>query len=72
MHLISIILPYYNKKEYIKQTLLSIFNQTYKNFEVIIIYDQKDLKFTKIKKILAQVILGTKVLNLAKENTYVF
>jgi teichuronic acid biosynthesis glycosyltransferase TuaG len=53
MHLISIILPYYNKKEYIKQTLLSIFNQTYKNFEVIIIYDQKDLKdFYYIKKII--------------------
>jgi teichuronic acid biosynthesis glycosyltransferase TuaG len=43
MHLVSIILPYFKKKEFIKSTLLSIFNQSYKNFEVLIIYDDLDL-----------------------------
>ena len=33
---ISIVIPSYNKDKYIKKTLDSIFNQTYKNLEVII------------------------------------
>ncbi len=35
----SIIIPNYNKEEYIKECLDSIFNQTYKNVEVIVIDD---------------------------------
>ena len=35
----SIIIPNYNKGQYIEDTLNSIFNQTYKNFEVILIDD---------------------------------
>lgn len=33
---ISIVVPSYNKKQYIRRTLDSIFSQSYKNFEVII------------------------------------
>ena len=35
----SIIVPVYNVEDYITKCLASIFNQTYKNFEVIIIDD---------------------------------
>ena len=35
----SIIIPNYNKEKYIKECLDSIFNQTYKNYEVILIDD---------------------------------
>lgn len=42
MDLISIIVTYYNKFEFIKDTLESISSQSYKNFEVLIIYDQKN------------------------------
>ena len=42
MHLITIIIPYFKKKKFIKETLLSVLNQTYKNFEVIIVYDDLD------------------------------
>ena len=35
----SIIIPNYNKEEYVADTLDSIFNQTYKNFELIIVDD---------------------------------
>lgn len=35
----SIIIPYYNKKKFIKQCLKSIVNQSYKDFEIIIIDD---------------------------------
>ena len=42
MKLISIIIPYYKKKRYIKLTLQSILRQKYKNFEILIIYDDAD------------------------------
>ena len=48
MSTVSIILPYYKKREFIKETLNSIINQSYKDFEVIIIYDDEsaeDLDF---------------------------
>ena len=42
MDLISIIIPYYKNKEFIGETLNSIKKQSYKNFEIIIIYDDED------------------------------
>ena len=48
--LVSVIIPYYRKINYIKQTLDSVLKQSFKNFEVIIIYDDNDkqeLKFLK-------------------------
>ena len=53
---ISIIIPYYKKKKYIGQTINSIIKQSYKNFELILIYDdpdKSDLEY--IKKILKNV-----------------
>ena len=50
MDLISIIIPYYKNKEFIGETLNSIIKQSYKNFEIIIVYDDEDksdLKYLK-------------------------
>lgn len=50
MDLVSIIIPYYKKREFIADTLKSVLKQTYKNFELIIIYDdeeKEDLSFIK-------------------------
>ena len=50
MEKVSIIIPYFNKKDYIHSTLNSVFKQTYKNFEILIIYDdpsKKDLDLIK-------------------------
>ena len=53
--LISVIIPYYKKKQNIKQTIISAISQTYSNLEIILIYDdedQSDLKYLKsIKKL---------------------
>ena len=54
--LISIIIPFYKKKKYINQTINSIIKNSYKNFELILIYDdpdKSDLKYVKktLKKI---------------------
>ena len=49
--LISIIITYYKKKDFILKTLKTINNQTYKNYELIFVYDDEDLTDLKyIKK----------------------
>ena len=48
--LISVILPYYKKKIFFKKTFNSIYKQKFKNFEIIIIYDDEnkmDLNYIK-------------------------
>lgn len=37
--LISVIVPFYNTKEYIKQTIISVLNQTFPYYEILIIDD---------------------------------
>ncbi len=44
MPLISIIIPYYKKKEFISRCLKSVYEQSYSNYEVILIYDDEDIK----------------------------
>lgn len=48
-------MPYYKKRAYIKKSILSILRQSYKNFEIIVIYDdtdKSDISFIKkIKKL---------------------
>ena len=51
----SVVIPYYRKKQYLKKTIQSVLNQSFKKFEIIIIYDdvsKDDLNFVKnIKKL---------------------
>ena len=50
MSLISIIIPYFKKKEFFEKTIHSVLNQTYSNFEIFIVYDDEskdDLNFVK-------------------------
>mgnify|MGYP001406585619 CR=1 FL=1 len=50
MRLVSVIIPYFNKREYIEETIQSVLSQSYENLEIILIYDdenQRDLNFIK-------------------------
>jgi teichuronic acid biosynthesis glycosyltransferase TuaG len=42
MKLVSIIIPYFKNIKFIEKTINSILNQTYQNFEIIIIYDDEN------------------------------
>ena len=44
MSLVSIIMPYYKKEPYIRDSIKSILNQSYQNFEIIIINDDNENK----------------------------
>ena len=38
---VSVIIPYYKKINYIKKTINSVLNQTFQDFEIILIYDDE-------------------------------
>ena len=43
MDLISVIIPYYKKRNFIKETIISVINQSYDYLEILIIYDDTNL-----------------------------
>jgi len=52
MDLISVLMPFYKKREYFVQSFFSVTSQSYKNIEIIVIYDDNnpdDLNFIKEK-----------------------
>ena len=70
--LVSIVITYFDKKEYINKTLNSIFSQSYKNYEIILVYDDEslyDLKFvnfllSKFKK--KKIVINKKNIGVSK------
>ena len=40
MSLVSVIMPYFKKKKYLEDSIKSILNQTYQDFEIILIDDE--------------------------------
>ena len=43
MDLVSVIIPYYRKRNFIKDTIVSVINQSYVYLEILIIYDDTNL-----------------------------
>lgn len=48
--LVSVIIPYFKKKDFIKKTVMSVLNQTYQTFEIIIIDDELTLDSKNVLK----------------------
>lgn len=49
--MISIIVPTFNSKQYINQAIQSILNQSYKNYEIIVVDDgSTDNTYEELKK----------------------
>ena len=64
-NLVSIIIPFYKKRLFFKNTINSILKQTYRNYEIVLVYDdpnKQDLIFVKkiLKKIKKKKILVNK------------
>jgi teichuronic acid biosynthesis glycosyltransferase TuaG len=60
--LVSIIIPYFKKKFFFKETINSILNQSYKNYEVILIYDDIDKSEIKYVKYILKKIKRKKII----------
>ena len=44
MSLVSVIMPYFQKEKYIKDSINSILNQTFKKFEIVLVNDEENPK----------------------------
>ena len=68
MSLVSIILPYFDKKKYFKETIDSILDQTFQNFEIIVVDDEISIEsktfLNEIKKIDSRIIILENLKNL--------
>ena len=54
--IVSIIIPYFRKKFFFQKTIKSIINQSFKKYEIILIYDDQDLQeLDFVKKVLTKV-----------------
>lgn len=52
MNLVSVIIPFYKKHQFLKRAIESVLNQTYQKFEIIIIHDDpEDNNFELIEEI---------------------
>ena len=52
MNLVSVIIPFYKKHQFLKSTIESILNQTYQHFEIIIVHDDpQDSNFKLVEEI---------------------
>ena len=59
---VTIIIPYKNNLDYLFIALKSIFNQSYKNFKILIVYDDEDKSdLSKIKKFLQSKAIKKKI-----------
>ena len=48
MKLVSVIIPYYKKKNYLENAINSVLKQSYKKIELIIVFDDSDTKYFEI------------------------
>ena len=66
MDLVSVIIPYYKKRNFVKKAIISVLNQSYDNLEILLIFDDTNLNDFDFLKEIAKL---DKRINLIKNNT---
>ncbi len=54
MSLVSVIMPYHSKKDYLENSLNSVLNQSYKNLEIILINDEENLQTKEFLELISK------------------
>ena len=52
MDLVSVIIPYYKKRNFVKETIVSVTNQSYDYLEILIVYDDTNFNDLELLKML--------------------
>ena len=66
---LSICIPSYNMKSYIKKVVISILNQTFQNFEIIIVNDHSnDTTLREIKKLQLWISINKKLITIINQS----
>ena len=63
MDLVSVIIPYYKKRNFIKETIVSIINQSYNFLEILIIYDDTNLNDLEFLQEISKIDNRIKIIN---------
>tara|TARA_E500000178_G_C16815380_1_gene658923 strand:- start:167 stop:913 length:747 start_codon:yes stop_codon:yes gene_type:complete len=63
MDLVSVIIPYYKKRNFVKNTIVSVINQSYDYFEILIIYDDTNLNDFEFLKEISKLDNRIKIIN---------
>ena len=63
MDLVSVIIPYYKKRNFIKETIISVIKQSYVNLEILIIYDDTNLNDLEFLKEISKLDIRIKIIN---------
>tara|TARA_Y100000992_G_scaffold292127_1_gene249309 strand:+ start:4 stop:750 length:747 start_codon:yes stop_codon:yes gene_type:complete len=63
MDLVSVIIPYYKKRNFVKDTIVSVINQSYDYFEILIIYDDTNLNDFEFLKEISKLDNRIKIIN---------
>jgi len=63
MDLVSVIIPYYKKRNFVKETIASVINQSHDYLEILIIYDDTNLNDLEFLKELSKLDNRIKIIN---------
>ena len=63
MDLVSVIIPYYKKRNFIKETIVSVTNQSYNYLEILIVYDDTNLNDLEFLQEISKLDKRIKIIN---------
>ena len=63
MDLVSVIIPYYKKRNFVKETIVSVISQSYDFLEILIIYDDTNLNDFEFLKEISKLDNRIKIIN---------